>query len=154
MAHAHGLLGDHADCQLWRGRAGRAQGAGDPAPTHRDASFAAFADIRLLIHTRAVSEPAALIDRALAESAHGWHEACTLGSLWRTGRTHRPARRRERLAAAATAAQENDWAAACIMRAEGRRLGDTSALTESARRWELSARFERDCALQLLADSA
>jgi hypothetical protein len=59
----------------------------------------------------------------------------------------------ERLAAAAIAARENDWAAACIVRAEGRRLGDTSALTESARRWEhIGAVFERDRTLQLLAD--
>src|SRR5262249_57545183 len=58
------------------------------------------------------------------------------------------------VAAAAPAGKENGWAAACIMRAEGGGLCDTGALTESARRWEhIGARFERDCTLQLLADS-
>src|SRR5262249_47657041 len=155
VALAHGLLGNNADCQLWRGRAGRAQGARNPALPYRDASFAAFADIRLMVHTGAVSEPAALIDRALAQSSRGWHEAYALAAAADLAVLADLPDAQERLAAAATAAQENDWAAACIVRAEGRRLGDTSALTESVRRWEhIGARFERDCTLQLLADSA
>jgi len=155
VALAHGLLGNNPDCQLWRGRAGRAQGARNPAFPYRDASFAAFADIRLMVHTGAVSEPAALIDRALAQSSRGWHEAYALAAAAELAVLADLPDAQERLAAAAIAAQENDWAAACIVRAEGRRLGDTSALTESVRRWEhIGARFERDCTLQLLADSA
>jgi hypothetical protein len=59
----------------------------------------------------------------------------------------------ELLEAAAPEADENDWAAACLLRATGRLHGDRDALAAAVDRWErIEARFERACTLLLLPD--
>jgi hypothetical protein len=56
-----------------------------------------------------------------------------------------------RLAAAAPAAQENLWAAACVARARGRLSGDAADLTAAVTAWErVGARYERACTLALI----
>ncbi len=61
----------------------------------------------------------------------------------------------ERLAAAAAAAQENLWAAACLARATGRLHGDRAALEESLAGWQrIGSRFEHACTLLLIPDRA
>ena len=58
---------------------------------------------------------------------------------------------RARLDAARRIGEENDYAAAYLLRAAGRLHGDESLLEQSVHEWEkLGARFERACTLQLL----
>jgi hypothetical protein len=60
-----------------------------------------------------------------------------------------------RLAAAAPTAEGNRWAAACLLRARGRRTGDAALLRAAVAAWErIEARFERACTLLLLPDRA
>jgi hypothetical protein len=57
----------------------------------------------------------------------------------------------ERLEAAAPAAQENLWAAACLARANGRLHDDRAALEESLAGWQrIGSRFEHACTLLLM----
>lgn len=59
------------------------------------------------------------------------------------------------LAAVESAGEENDWAAACLVRARGRLDGDEGLLARSVAGWEhIDARFERACTLLLIADRA
>lgn len=59
----------------------------------------------------------------------------------------------QRLAAAAPAAQENLWAAACLARANGRLHDDRAALQESLADWQrIGSRFEHACTLLLMPD--
>jgi predicted ATPase/DNA-binding CsgD family transcriptional regulator len=152
VALAHGLLGDDSGYQLWRSRANQAQGPAHRAYGRNSSSFVAFTDIRLAVHTGEVSDPTALIDRALAQSAGGWLEAYVRAAAAELAvLVGLPDADAYLTAAAGT---ENDWAMACLARAEGRLLGDTRALAESARRWQhIDARFERHCTLQLLEAS-
>ena len=61
----------------------------------------------------------------------------------------------QRLAAAAPAAQENLWAAACLARANGRLHHDRAALEESLAGWQrIGSRFEHACTLLLMPDQA
>jgi hypothetical protein len=125
---------------------------GNPAVARNNAGFAAFAGIRLAVHTGAAKDPAALIGRALARSAGGWYEPYTRAAAAELAVVAGLPDAGEHLAAAATAAQENDWAAACLSRAVGRLGGDRAALTASASQWErIGAQFERDCTHTLLA---
>jgi hypothetical protein len=125
---------------------------GNPAVARNNAGFAAFAGIRLAVHTGAAKDPAALIGRALARSAGGWYEPYTRAAAAELAVVAGLPDAEEHLAAAATAARENDWAAACLTRAAGRLRGDGAALTASASQWErIGARFERDCTHTLLA---
>jgi hypothetical protein len=113
--------------------------------------FAAFVDARVAVDTGAVEDAAALVSRAFAGSPTGWPaayaraagaELAVLAGLPDADR---------RLAAAAEAAGENDWAAACLARAHGR-PHDDSAFQESLRGWSrIDARFEREHTSRLLA---
>jgi hypothetical protein len=61
----------------------------------------------------------------------------------------------ERLSAAASAADQNDWAVASLARAHGRLYHDQTQLTASVEGWELiGARFERACTVLLIPDRA
>lgn len=61
----------------------------------------------------------------------------------------------QRLAAAAPAAQENLWAAACLARAHGRLHDDRAALEVSLAGWQrIGSRFEHACTLLLIPDRA
>jgi predicted ATPase/DNA-binding CsgD family transcriptional regulator len=147
---AHGLLGNEEGRRIWRARAAPAQGTGNPAAARNNAGFAAFADVRLAVHAGAAGDPATLIGQALARSAGGWHEPYTRAATAELAVVAGLPGAEEQLAAAATAAQQNDWAAACLTRAAGRLRGDRPALTASAGQWErIGAWFERDCTLTL-----
>lgn len=62
---------------------------------------------------------------------------------------------RERLDAAAALAEENDWAAACLLRARGRLNTDRADLERAVLSWErIGARFERACTLLLIPERA
>ncbi|GII52064.1 hypothetical protein Pth03_04530 [Planotetraspora thailandica] len=148
IALAHGLRGDHAAYRLWQAQAEQALGTGEPGSM----VFAAFVDARVAVETGAVEDAAALVSRAFADSPTGWPaayaraagaELAVLSGLSGADRL---------LAAAAETADENDWAAACLARARGRRDGDADALQDSLRGWgRIGARFERDHTSRLLA---
>lgn len=142
----------------WRERARRMAEPWDPRSIA--GSFAAFAEVRVALHTGAVEDAlASAVDlAAVAPWSQGTHqfydayswavaaEAAVVAGLPDAG---------ERLAAASPAAAENSWAAACLTRAAGRLHGDRDALRESLAGWErIDAAFERACTLVLLPDRA
>jgi predicted ATPase len=144
-ALAWAFRGDSEQAATW---SARAEEAGTANVFHiRHAPLAVFAAARTAVHTgRTASvpppDPAAPGARyhAYAVAAHaelavvaGWPDAA------------------ERLAAAAPAAAENAWAAACLARAAGRLHDDEAALTAAVAGWErIGARFERAATLLLL----
>jgi predicted ATPase/DNA-binding CsgD family transcriptional regulator len=153
-----GLRGDSDGAHEWRGRAAEL-GAGR---TNRNmACFAAFADSRVALHHgRADQAAAALAGLGIGErpwydtqhwdyDAYAWAlaaEAAVIAALPGAGQL---------LAAAAPAARENLWAAACLARASGRLHDDQVALEQSVALWQqIGSRFEWACTLLLLPDLA
>src|SRR5262249_53002171 len=125
VALAHGLLGNTSGFELWRARAEITQGSANPTLTRNNASFAAFVDIRLAIHTGAAGDSAVLVTGASASSVHGWHEAYVRAAAAELAVLAGLRDAEARLAAAAASAQENDWAAACVARVTGRLYSDS-----------------------------
>lgn len=160
-ALVHGLRGGGEGGRLHREWRDRARDMAEPwDPQSIAASFAAFAEVRVALHTGAVEDAlAAVVDLAAVApwpqathqfyDAYSWAvaaEAAVVAGLPDAG---------ERLAAAAPAGAENAWAAACLARAAGRLHGDRDALRESLGGWErIDAAFERACTLVLLPDRA
>jgi len=142
---ALGLRGDDAGFHRWLARARRAAG-----PTVSDPPFAAFASIRLAVHTGA-GDPAALVADAFGVRARTWHQGYDQAAAAELAVTAGLPDAASRLAEVTAPAAESDWAAACVMRASGRLHRDPGALTEAAERWRrIAARFERACTLRLL----
>ncbi|GAA3447373.1 ATP-binding protein [Planomonospora venezuelensis] len=146
VALVHGLRGDERGCRMWRARAGAVMGG-----VVRDhATFTTFVDVRLAVHTRRFDDAAALMEVAFTEN-QTWSPpyACAAAAELAVVAGFPDAERH--LAAVIPAAEENDWAAACLARARGRLHGDAAALEESVDGWErIGARFERACTLALL----
>ncbi|GIH21758.1 hypothetical protein Aph01nite_00680 [Acrocarpospora phusangensis] len=119
VALAYGLTGDRAAYRLWQGRAERVLGTGRFAPTPDAAVFAAFVDARVAVHAGAFEDAAELVTRAFAETATGWPApyARAAGAELALAAGLPDADRR--LAEAAQAAGENDWAIACLARVTG-----------------------------------
>jgi predicted ATPase/transcriptional regulator with XRE-family HTH domain len=154
-----GLRGDSNGVREWRGRvvelaAGRMRRSTD--------LFAAFADSRVALHHGRYDQAAAALaglgigERPWYDNTQRWDydayawalaaEAAVIAAL--PGAT-------QLLAAAAPAAQENLWAAACLARANGRLHDDRAALEKSLAGWQrIGSRFERACTLLLLPDRA
>lgn len=154
-----GLRGDSDGVRGWRGRAAELA-AGRP-PMSMDL-FAAFADSRVALHHGHYAQAAtALAGLGIGErpwydntphwyyDAYAWAlaaEAAVIAGLPDAA---------QRLAAAAPAARENLWAAACLSRTRGRLHGDRAALEESLAGWQhIGSRFERACTLLLIPDLA
>jgi hypothetical protein len=153
VALVHGLLDNDAEHRLWQGRAGQALG-GNPAIGRDVAGFAVFVEARVALHLGALDGAAALAARAFAFDVAG---AGWLDSYARAAATELavvaglPGASRYLRAAAADAA-ENDWAAACLARAEGRRRGDPAAMADAVARWRrIGARREQHDTERLLA---
>ncbi len=152
-ALACGLLGDDAGFRRWRARAVRALGtdAGNPAFGFHIAAFSAFVDARVAAHTGGVADPASLVRRAFAPAARGWLQAYAHAAAAELAVAAGLPDAAEVLAAAAFAADQNDWASACLARADGRLHHDTVSLDRSVRLWQhVHARFERTSTLELL----
>ncbi|MCU4749720.1 MULTISPECIES: ATP-binding protein [unclassified Streptomyces] len=122
------------------------------------ASFAAFADIRVGLHTgRAGDSPTPAVDLAemlpWSRTPHQFYDAYAWAVAAEAAVVAGLPDARRRLAAAAPAGAENAWAAACLARAAGRLDGDPDALHASLAGWErIGATFERACTLTLLPD--
>jgi hypothetical protein len=147
-ALAYGLLGDDDGFRLWRTRAVEIAGGTRVDQRPDLATFAAFVDARVAVHTGRLDDAAALARRALgvrgcyqpSAEAAGVELAVVAGLPCAHARLAR-----------AAGGQENDWAAACLARATGRLRDDADALTASIAAWErLGARFERACTLLLV----
>jgi predicted ATPase/DNA-binding CsgD family transcriptional regulator len=143
-ALAHGLRGDGL-FPLWRRQTQEVAGP------DTGSAAAAFVDARVAVHTGTPDDAAGLVDAAFAPFRESWWQpyAHAAGAELAVvaGLPDAPAR----LAAAQHAADENDWAAACLTRARGRQ--NRALLKDAARQWErIDARFEHACTLRLLAD--
>ncbi|MEU7001367.1 LuxR C-terminal-related transcriptional regulator [Nonomuraea sp. NPDC046570] len=150
VALAYGLLGEERRFRLWRARVLEVAGITD-ARHHLRLAPIAFVDARIAVHTGDLTDAALLVERAFAAfpaSRYGGYARAAGAELAVVaGLPDAP----ERLAHAAAAADQNDWAAACVARATGRLHGDADALAASADGWErIGARLERACTLRLL----
>ncbi|HEX4811122.1 MAG TPA: LuxR C-terminal-related transcriptional regulator [Nonomuraea sp.] len=138
--------------ELWRARAAEMSGCADPADSPDLAACMAFVDARTAVHTGRFADAEALVERAFADFAEPWWAAYARAAGAELAVTAGLPDRQARLAAAAPFAAQNDWAAACLARAEA---DDAAALTAAATRWErIDAVFERACTLALIPDRA
>lgn len=148
-ALAHGLLGEEEAYRSWRTRA---LTVGQLTASSPHAPLVAFVDARVAVHTgRSVGDVAELVERAAAGFVPGQFDRYATAACAELAVVAGLPDAGQRLAAAAEAGRENDWAAACLSRATGRLYGDTAALETAVDGWErIGARFERACTLVLL----
>nr|WP_052477660.1 LuxR C-terminal-related transcriptional regulator [Kibdelosporangium sp. MJ126-NF4]CEL13169.1 Signal transduction response regulator / Disease resistance domain-containing protein [Kibdelosporangium sp. MJ126-NF4]CTQ98857.1 Signal transduction response regulator / Disease resistance domain-containing protein [Kibdelosporangium sp. MJ126-NF4] len=148
VALAHGLLDDEDGFLLWRARA--EQVAGD-AQARYLASYAAFVDARVALHTGQTDNADVLTERALVDfPRQDWHRAFAHAAGAELAVASGLPDAADRLAAASATATENDWATTCLTRARGRLDHDADALTTSLAGWDrIGARFEHAYTLRL-----
>ncbi|WP_170223603.1 ATP-binding protein [Nonomuraea turkmeniaca] len=134
--------------ELWRARATEMSGCSDPADSPDLAACMAFVDARTAVHTGRFDDAEALVERAFADFAEPWWANYARAAGAELSVAAGLPDRRARLAEAAPFAAQNDWAAACLARAEAE---DAAALTAVTARWErIDAVFERACTLALI----
>ncbi|SDM31481.1 Predicted ATPase [Streptomyces sp. cf386] len=160
-ALVHGLRGGGEGGRRHREWRERARDMAEPwDPRSIAASFAAFAEVRVALHTGAVEDAlASAVDLAAvapwSQGTHQFYDAYSWAVAAEAAAVAGLPDARERLAAAAPAGTENAWAAACLARAAGRLHDDRDALRESLAGWErIDAAFERACTLVLLPERA
>jgi predicted ATPase len=155
----HGLRGDSGGVREWRGRTAELAGG----RTGRSINFfTAFADSRVALHHGHHDQAAAAFaglgigERPWYASTQHWdYDAYAWALAAEAAVVADLPNATQLLAAAAPAAQENLWAAACLARATGRLHSDRAALQESLAGWQrIGSRFERACTLLLLPDLA
>lgn len=153
VALAHGLLGEEEAYRSWRTRA---LTVGQLTVSSPQACLVAFVDARVAVHTgRSVRDVAELVEWAAAGFTPGQFDRYATAACAELAVVAGLPDAGQRLAAAAEAGRENDWAAACLSRATGRLYGDTAALEAAVDGWErIGARFERACTLVLLPERA
>ncbi|RZS37775.1 putative ATPase [Herbihabitans rhizosphaerae] len=141
VALAHGLLGHDDEFRLWRDRAEQVAGS---ARSRYLASFAAFVDARVALHTGRTDDAGVLIERAFADfPRQDWHRAFANAAGAELAVASGLPDAADRLAAASATATENDWAIACLARARGRLDRDADALTAALAAWDrIGARVE------------
>ncbi len=157
----HGLRGDADSARRWAAFARQVLGTDDLATSRNLMRFVTFVDARVAMHAGRVEAASALAREAVGEpgswyvgprwdyDGYVWALVAELAVL--AGAPDAAAR----LADAAPAGEQNDWAAACLARAHGRLHDDRSALEHSVAGWEkINARYERACTLLLLDDRA
>ncbi len=139
---ASGLRGDHG---LWRARTLEFAGHTEPR-ARRLAATTAFVEARLAVHTGHLTDADRLVRNAFQEFTQPWYRAYANAAGAELAVLARLPDAQERLDRADHAAEENDWAAACVARARGRLAGDAAAFRRSLEIWDrIGARFERDC---------
>ncbi|WP_336207335.1 ATP-binding protein [Nonomuraea sp. LPB2021202275-12-8] len=153
VALAHGLLGEEEAYRSWRARA---LAVGEVTERSRYMSLVAFVDARVAVHAGwSAGDVAGLVERAAAGFVPGLFDGYATAACAELAVAVGLPDAGRRLAAASRSGQENDWAAACLSRAEGRLRGDTAALEAALDGWErIGARFERACTLLLLPGRA
>jgi hypothetical protein len=149
------VLGDDQAFTLWRARAAEAVDIAQSYLYRHVASLLVFVDARPAVHTLRLTEASAVVDRAFAHSPRGWCDIYARAAAAELAVVARLPDAAQRLAAAAPAADENLWAAACLARAAGRLDGDAGPLVASIDAWDrIGARFERACTMLLLPELA
>jgi hypothetical protein len=154
VAMVHGLRGDVPYFEEWRSRARRMAHVDNASDSHGLAAAAAFADARVAAHTgRSADAFAGVVATALVPFPEKWWFAYAHAAGAELAVLAGLPDAAERLVAAEPAAAENDWAAACLIRATARHTGNPELMAESVARWEdLGARFERAVTLLLVPD--
>jgi hypothetical protein len=110
----------------------------------RPHGFATFVDARVAVHTGTAENAPALVSRAFVAPPTGWAAAYARAATAELAVLADLPDASDRLAAAAETTGENDWAAACLARANGRFHG-TAALRDSLMGWSrIDARFEHE----------
>jgi predicted ATPase/DNA-binding CsgD family transcriptional regulator len=151
VALAHGLLGDDDGFRLWRTRAEHVAGN---ARFRYPASYAAFVDARVALHTGQTDNADVLTERAFADFPHqDWHRAFAQAAGAELAVASGLPDAADRLAAASATATENDWATTCLTRARGRLDHDADTLTTSLAGWDrIGARFEHAYTQRLIQE--
>lgn len=160
VSMAYALRGDIAACTEWRERAFAFAETRNLTERNNVAGLWVFAELRRALHTGGVTAVVELADRILARmprwrAAPGFYDAYVWAAAVEVAVFAGRPDAGDRLRAAQPAADENDWAAACLARACGRLTADASAFAEAITRFELvGARFDRACTLLCLPDRA
>lgn len=155
VALVHGVRGDGPRFEEWRSRALRVAHVDDAADSLALAAPAAFADARVAVHTGRYDDAPRLVAAALAAFLEKWWMPYAHAAGAELAVVAGLPDADERLAQAGPAAKENDWAAACLVRAVARRTGDLELMAESVAQWErIGARFERAVTLRLIPERA
>ena len=150
-ALVHGLRGDLPLLQEWRSRALRIARVDDAADSPGLAASAAFADARIAVHTGRLGDAARLVDAAFAPFPEKWWQAYAHAAGAELAVVAGLPDATDRLAAADPAAENNDWAAACLTRATARHTGDPRLMADAVARWErVGAWFEHAATQRLI----
>src|SRR5262249_60425156 len=105
-------------------------------------TFVTFGDARGAPHTAALTRAAELVPQTFSALPQGWYAASAQATAAELAVIASLPGAAQHLAAAAPAAQENAWAAACLDRTAGRLRDDPSALASAIKGWErIGARF-------------
>jgi len=153
-ALAHQLRGDQQSFAVWRARVLEVAGIMDRSQEVRLAPLV-FLDARAAIHTGELAGAAMLVDHAFGEFLGTWAAPYARAAGAELAVVAGLPDAAERLAAATGAAEQNDWAAACLARAAGRLNQNPDAYIAAVARWErIGARLERAYTLLLLPDRA
>ncbi|GHJ54206.1 hypothetical protein Nm8I071_35130 [Nonomuraea sp. TT08I-71] len=154
-ALAHGLRGDDERFSRWRARALEVTGLTDPEQMPNLVPFLAFVEARVAVHTSRTDAAASLVRLAFEHEPQGRYGPYARAAAAELAVVAGLPDAADRLAAAAPARAENDWATACLSRAAGRLYHDEDALVASVRAWErIDARFERACTMLLIPEQA
>jgi hypothetical protein len=155
-----GLRGDVPACAEWRERAFAFADTRNLGELNHVAGLWMFTLLRLAVHAGDLESVGELTDQVLSRvprwsatrrfyDSYVWAAAVEVAALG-----DRP-NAGEYLLAAQPAADENDWAAACLARVRGRLTGDPAAFAAAVDGFErIGAEFERACTLLLTPDCA
>lgn len=143
-----GLTGDDDGFRTWSALARRL------TKKPKVQGFEPFVECRVALFTGRVDDAIATAE-ALPDDYMGKFDAYARAIAVESAATAGRPEAAAWLAATSGLAEENDWARACLLRAEGRLRDDRGLVEESLAQWErIDARFERACTLLLLADRA
>jgi hypothetical protein len=131
VALVHGLRGDVPRFEEWRSRARRIAHVDDAADSRALAAAAAFTDARVAAHTGRYGDAPGLAAAALTSFPEKWWLAYAHAAGAELAVVAGLPDAAERLAAAESAAAENDWASACLARATARHTGDPRLMVEA-----------------------
>jgi predicted ATPase len=154
----HALRGDDAAASDWRMFAGGELAGDQTRNVHfQVGGMATFVKARLSLHFGRWDTAAQLVsglptqENAWWQVRHWYFDAYPWAVAAELAVAAGLPDAAERLTAAAPAAQENRWAAACVARARARLTGDPADLDAALAAWEqLGARYERACTLALI----
>jgi hypothetical protein len=160
-ALAHGLRRHEAAYQEWLRRATILKPAEDLFRRRNAAAVATFTVARIALHVGEVEQARSVTARYLddppttAAGALSYYDPYPRALAADIAAAAGSPDAAALIDAAAHAAEENRWAAACVDRARGRHHGDHELIQHAAHRFaDIDARFETACTLMLLSERA